>query len=359
MWHIISLTKNYTIIYKLNRPFHATWLTVPTVIAGGVAANESIDPGIFFLFSSFAWLTTNIGNFVNDFYDSESDVMGRPNAPLASGVISRDLARSVLIVEYLISGLLLFCILLVTGSLLLFILGIVTLICTYVYSVPPFKTKDKGAAGPLTISIAYMSVTLGGWALASELSPEAIKLGLFFAIMMLGIGFSKDFMHIEADRDFSNTPPIAYGIRITAIIAAISLTAPLIFNKYFVKISAGDEFLLAMPLMFAVIAIFFMIKKPEAKNRNIVMSAFLVYMNAVFITIYISANMSSALFLSIMVSTVIVIKTWAPGRWFETINRKYQQLRLYIVNQFTGHKLSIVIISLITEYMAKNQKLRN
>ncbi|MBU3967402.1 MAG: UbiA family prenyltransferase [Euryarchaeota archaeon] len=298
-----------------------------------MAANGSINPGIFFLFTSFAWLTTNIGNFTNDYYDAESDVMGRPNAPLASGIISRDLARSILIVEYLISGLLLFFIVLATGSLKLFILGIVPLICTYVYSVPPFKTKDKGAAGPLTISIAYMSITLGGWALASELTLEAIKLGLFLAILMLGIGFSKDFMHIEADRGFSNTPPIAYGVRKTAIIAAISLTFPLIFNKFFIKISARDEFLLVIPLMFAVIAIFFMIKKPEAKNRNIVMSAFLVYLNAVFIIIYSSANMPAALILSIMVSTVISIKTWVAGRRFETIKIKYQKIRHYLIIQ--------------------------
>jgi len=301
------------------------------VIAGGMAANESINPGIFLLFISFAWLTTNIGNFINDYYDSDSDVMGRPNAPLASGVISRDLARSVLIVEYLISCLLLFFIVLATGSLLLFILGIMPIICTYVYSVPPFKTKDKGAAGPLTISIAYMFVTLGGWALASELNLEAIELGLFFGILMLGIGFSKDFMHIEADRGFSNTPPIAYGVRRTAIIAAISLTVPIIFNKFFIKMPASDEFLLAIPLMLAVIAIFFMIKKPEAKNRNIVMSAFLVYLNAVFIIIYVSANMPAALILSIMVSTVISIKTWAAGRKFEIVKIKDQQIWHYLI----------------------------
>ncbi|MDD5616439.1 MAG: hypothetical protein PHH85_09575 [Candidatus Methanoperedens sp.] len=151
--------------------------------------------------------------------------------------------------------------------------------------------------------------------------------------MMLGIGFSKDFMHIEADRGFSNTPPIAYGVRRTAIIAAISLTVPIIFNKYFIKISARDQFLLAIPLMFAVIAIFFMIKKPEAKNRNIVMSAFLVYLNIVFIIIYSSANMPAALILSIMVSSVIAIKTWVAGRRFETIKIKYKKILHYLIIQ--------------------------
>lgn len=325
-WPVISLIKSYIILHKLNRPFHATWLTVPTVVAGGMATNGSINPGIFLLFISFAWLTTNIGNFINDYYDAESDVLGRPNAPLASGMISRYLARSVLIVEYLISCLLLFFIVLATGFLQLFILGIVPLICTYVYSVPPFKTKDKGAVGPITISVAYMSVTLGGWALASELTFEAIKLGLFFAILMLGIGFSKDFMHIEADRGFSNTPPIAYGVRKTAIIAAILLTFPIIFHRFFIKISASDEFLLAIPLMFAVIAIFHMIKKPEAKNRNIVMSAFLIYLNVVFIIIYSLSNIHAALILSLMVSTVTAIKTWVAGRKFDRQSKSKREL---------------------------------
>ena len=326
---MISFNKNYISIYKLNRPFHATWLSVPTVVAGGLCAHENIEPGILFLYVSFAWLTTNIGNFTNDYLDIKSDTIGRPNAPLASGIISKALAREILIIEYLISFLLLFYIIFETGSLQLFILGIVPLICTYVYSIPPFKTKNRGAAGPLTISAAYMSITLGGWALASELTLEAIKLGLFFAIMMLSIGFSKDFMHIEADRGFSNTPPIAYGVRKTAIIAAISLTFPLIFHRFFFKIFAHDEFLLSIPSVFAVTAIFYMIKNPEAKNRNIVMSAFLVYLNSVFIIIYSLSNTHVPLIISIMVSSVIVIKTWVTGRKFETVNRKYQQMWHY------------------------------
>lgn len=277
----------------------------------------------FFLYISFAWLTTNISNFINDYYDVESDTTGRPHSPLVSGAISLDLARDALFVEYLISFLLLFNTVLITESLLVLSLGIIPLICTYIYSVPPFKTKDRAAAGPITISIAYMSVTLGGWVLVSELNFEAIKLGLFFAILMLGIGFSKDFMHIEADRGFSNTPPIAYGVRKTAAIAAVFLISPIFLSRYFINIFVHEAPLLIVPLIFSIIAGVFMIKEPEAKNRNIVMSAFLVYLNVVFIVIYTNSGNILAVILSIAVSIAISIKTWFTGKQLEIVRTRY------------------------------------
>jgi 4-hydroxybenzoate polyprenyltransferase len=280
----------------------------------------------FFLYATFAWLTTNISNFINDYFDIESDITGRPHSPLASGAITRDLARNVLLIEYVISFLLLFGTALVTESLLVLSLGIIPLICTYIYSVPPFKTKDRAAAGPVTISAAYMSVALGGWALASELTIEAIKLGIFFAILMLGIGFSKDFMHIEADRGFSSTPPIAYGVRKTAAVAAISLTFPILLSQQFINISTHEIFLLITPLSFSIMAIFFMIKEPEAKNRDIVMSAFLVYLNAVFIIIYVNSENILVIILSTAVSGAISMKTWFTDERFATIRIKYLRI---------------------------------
>lgn len=289
----------------------------------GIGYSRVCKHAFFFLFSSFAWLTTNISNFINDYFDIESDIIGRPNAPLASGAISRDFAKNALIAEYLISFLLLAGTIFVTKSILIFILGIIPLICTYIYSVPPFKTKNRAAIGPITISIAYMSVTVGGWVLASELTVEAIKLGLFFAILMLGIGFSKDFMHIEADRGFCNTPPIAYGIRKTSIIAATSLTFPIIFVQFFIYLPAPTAFLFITPFIFSIITVFFMINKPAAKNRNVVMSAFLVYLNAVCIVIFINlSNMMLALISSITVSCAMSVKTWLKGWSFAKLKTK-------------------------------------
>lgn len=289
----------------------------------GIGCTRVSKHAFFFLFSSFAWLTTNISNFINDYFDIESDIIGRPNAPLASGAITRDFAKNALIAEYLISFLLLAGTVFVMKSILVFVLGIIPLLCTYIYSVPPFKTKDRAAIGPITISIAYMSVIVGGWVLASELTVEAIKLSLFFTILMLGIGFSKDFMHIEADRGFCNTPPIAYGIRKTAVIAAISLTFPIIFVQFFIYMPSLATFLFITPLIFSITAVFFMINKPTAKNRNIVMSAFLVYLNAVCIVIFINlSNMMLALISSITVSCVMAVKTWMTGWSFVKLQPK-------------------------------------
>lgn len=250
-------------------------------------------------------------------------MIGRPKAPLASGASTKNFARNILIIEYLISFLLLFYAVHVTGSLILFTLGAAAIICTYIYSVPPFKTKNKAGAGPVTISIAYMVVILGGFIISSGMTIFAVKTSLFFAILMLGIGFSKDFMHIEADRGFCNTPPIAYGIKKTSVFAAVSLTFPIIFSGFFIN-NYSNKFLFILPLIFAITATYFMVKDPVAKNHNIVMSAFLVYLNSVFIIIgnHIT-NTFTTFILLIVLNLVFIIKTWSKGirNWIGFIMR--------------------------------------
>lgn len=276
----------------------------------------------FFFFILFAWFTTNIGNFVNDYFDIDSDVIGRPKAPLASGAATKDFALKMLIAEYLMSIILLFGAVYTTGSFPLFALGMIAIICTYVYSVPPFKTKSKAAAGPITISIAYMSVILGGFVLSSGINILAIKISFFFALLMLGIGFSKDFMHIDADRGFCNTPPIAYGIKYTSIIAALSLTSPIIFSGFFTQLPYTTLILFLIPLSFAFVAVYYMSNEPTAKNHNIVMPAFLVYLNSVLIIIgdHI-ANAFIIFILLVILNLVFIIKTWIKGirNWMKFI----------------------------------------
>lgn len=306
-----SYVKFCQIILKLNRPFHATWLAVPAVLASGLlASNGKIENLIpFFYFCSFAWITSNIGNFINDYYDIESDKIGRPKAPLAAGTISKKLARNILFTEYIISVILFFSAIFIIRSTSLFILGTIPLICTYVYSVPPFKTKNRAAMGPITISASYASIVIGGWIIESELTMEAIKVGIFFGLLMLGIGFSKDFMHIEADKGFCNTPPIAYGVKKTVVVAIISLTLPLIFSPYLIHLPNNSFLLFAIPFIFALLSTFFLLTKPTAKNHNVVISAFLVYMNATYIIIFDTlTNTIVAFFILIITSSIIIVK---------------------------------------------------
>jgi len=317
-YHLISskfsaFFKFCQVILKLNRPFHATWLVVPSVLTSGLLASNGKIVNLipFFYFCSFAWITSNIGNFINDYYDVESDKVGRPKAPLAAGFISKKLARNILIIEYVFSAILLFSVTFIIRSIPLFVLGTIPLVCTYMYSVPPFKTKNRGAMGPITISISYASIVMGGWIIESELTMEAIKIGIFFGLLMLGVGFSKDFMHIEADMGFSNTPPIIYGFKKTATLAIIPLTLPLIFSPYFLHLPNNSFILFVIPFIFALVATFFMLTKPTAKNRNIVMSVFLVYVNATCIIISDTlANTTVAFFIMIIISNIIIIKTW-------------------------------------------------
>jgi 4-hydroxybenzoate polyprenyltransferase len=306
-----SLIRWVALFFKLNRPFHATWLTVPSVLAGALLSKGAIDGPSLCLFSAFAWLATCIGNFINDYYDVESDKICRAKAPLAAGIIGRELAWKILIAEYVISVFILAVSALIARSPLLFMLGAIPLTCTYIYSAPPFKAKNRAALGPITISVAYMAVILGGWTLASELSIEAVKCATFFGLLMLGVGFSKDFMHIKADRGFCNTPPIAYGIRRTAAIASFCLIFPIVSAPYFVRISHDVLSLLMVPLVFALIAVFFMITNPTAENRNIVMSAFLVYMNASYILVFnVLMDVMLTLILLAIVDGAIITKTF-------------------------------------------------
>ncbi len=275
-------------LFKLNRPFHGTWLTVPSVLAGALQASEStlVRSISILLFTLFAWLATCVGNFINDYYDVEIDRICRPKAPLATETISRERAWKMLMGEYIISIFILLAVSIIAQSAIALALGTISLICTYIYSAPPIRMKKRGILGPITISIAYVAVVLGGWAIVSRLYIEAIKFAGFFGLLMLGIGFSKDFMHFEADKRFCNTPPVAYGVRATAVIASLSLIFPIMFVSYFVKLSGIVLLLFKIPLIFALVSTFFMFTNPEAENRNIVMSAFLAYINSAFIIIF-------------------------------------------------------------------------
>ena len=285
---LYALLRLFYVLFKLNRPFHGTWLTVPSVFAGALQASEGtlVRSISILLFALFAWLATCVANFINDYHDLEIDKICRPKAPLAAGIISRKRAWKMLMSEYIISILLLIAASIIAQSAIVLALGTISLICTYIYSAPPLRTKSRGMLGPTTISIAYVAVVLGGWVLVSELSIEAVKFAGFFGLLMLGIGFSKDFMHFEADKRFCRTPPVAYGVKATALIASLCLIFPIMSVSLFIQLSGAVLSLFKIPLIFALISTFFMFTKPKAKNHNIVMSAFLAYINSAFIIIF-------------------------------------------------------------------------
>lgn len=301
----------FHVLFKLNRPFHGTWLTVPSVLAGALQASGSTVaiPISILLFALFAWLATCVGNFINDCYDVEIDRICRPKAPLAAGTISEERAWKMLMGEYVISIFILLATSIIAQSAIVLALGTISLICTYIYSAPPLRTKNRGMLGPITISIAYVAVVLGGWAIVSELSTEAVKFASFFGLLMLGIGFSKDFMHFEADKRFCNTPPVAYGVRATVSIASLCLIFPIVFVSYFIQLPGIVLSLFKIPLIFALISTFFMFTNPKAENRNIVMSAFLAYINSVFIIIFINfLNYNQIFVLLVILNSLFIIK---------------------------------------------------
>ena len=136
----------FYILFKLNRPFHGTWLTVPSVIAGALQASEGtlVRSISILLFALFAWLATCVANFINDYHDLEIDKICRPKAPLAMGTISRGNAWKMLLSEYIISILLLIAASIIAQSAIVLALGTISLICTYIYSAPPLRTKSRG-----------------------------------------------------------------------------------------------------------------------------------------------------------------------------------------------------------------------
>ncbi len=180
-----------------------------------------------------ALLLNVASNAVNQIYDIEVDRINKPARPLPAGDLSIRAAWVVCIATYAGAAFAAWCV-----NDLLLVIVLFTVLLTYAYSGPPFRTKRHWALSNLTIAIPRgFLLPLAGWAVIAG-SPEAGLTGdalptdvwAFAAasgLFVLGAASTKDFADLEGDEAGGCiTLPLRFGIKRSVQVIAPSLVLP-------------------------------------------------------------------------------------------------------------------------------------
>ena len=117
-----------------------------------------------------------------------------------------------------------------------FWLVVAAVVCTYIYSVPPLRTKRLGIWANVTIAIPRgVLLKVAGWSSVKTIvGVEPWYIGAIFGLFLLGASTTKDFADMEGDRA-RRLPDAAdlYGVRRAAWMISPSFVVP------FLMISVG------------------------------------------------------------------------------------------------------------------------
>ncbi len=227
-------------LVRLARPFT---LLAPAlgVVAGGIAAVGAAgsfaptvqDLAAIGIGALGAALLNVASNAVNQIYDLEVDRINKPARPLPAGELSVREAWVVTVVAYAAA---LACAALVNTLLLLVVVA--TVLLTYAYSGPPFRTKRHWLLANVTIAIPRgFLLPLAGWTTIWGSRPDAANLAALPAdiwtfaaasgLFVLGAASTKDFADLEGDRAGGCiTLPLRFGVARAVRIIAPFLLVP-------------------------------------------------------------------------------------------------------------------------------------
>src|SRR5881396_3377257 len=193
-----------------REPWSST-LLVPAIIGSAMAA------------------VLNAGNnALNQIYDLDIDRVNKPKRPIPTGRISITGAWWFSVVTYALA-LVLAWLVAPGGRHECFWLVAVAVVCTLLYSVPPFRTKRLGIWANVTIAIPRgVLLKVAGWSSVKTIvGLEPWYIGAIFGLFLLGAASTKDFADIEGDRAGGcRTLPIAYGVKAAAWMIAPFFVLP-------------------------------------------------------------------------------------------------------------------------------------
>ncbi len=240
------MTRDYV---DLARPFT---LVAPALgfISGGLTAvgaapREAWDATLLVAPVTGAVMAAllNAGNnALNQIYDLEIDRVNKPKRPLPSGRLSIAQAWVFTHITYVIALVLAWLVVpwpavsVSKGRHECFWLVAIAVVCTYIYSVPPFRTKRLGIWANVTIAIPRgMLLKVAGWSSVKTIvGVEPWYIGAIFGLFLLGATTTKDFADMEGDRRGGcRTLPIQFGVRRAAWMISPSFVVP------FLMIPAG------------------------------------------------------------------------------------------------------------------------
>ena len=210
-------------------------------------------------------------NALNQIYDLEIDRVNKGKRPLPSGRMTIREAWAFTIVAYA-ATLILAWLVAPGGRHECFWIVAIAIVATYVYSVPPLRTKQYGMWANITIAIPRgVLLKVAGWSSVKTIAGlEPWFIGSIFGLFLLGASTTKDFADMEGDaRGGCRTLPLLYGVRRAAWMISPSFVLPFMLISYgaFSGILTGNFWLLqALALgmtVYGIYVCYLMLRKPE------------------------------------------------------------------------------------------------
>ncbi len=262
----------------LGRPFTlvapALGFISGALTAIGAAQREPWSPTLLvapFIGATMAALLNAGNNALNQIYDLEIDRVNKPKRPLPSGRLTIAEVWWFTNITYALS-LVLAWLVAPKGRHECFWLVAVAVVCTYLYSVPPFRTKRLGIWANVTIAIPRgVLLKVAGWSSVKTIvGLEPWYIGAIFGLFLLGATTTKDFADMEGDRRGGcRTLPIQYGVRRAAWMISPSFVIPFIMINIgaMTGVLTGNFWLLqllgAVMTVYGLYVLYLMLRRPE------------------------------------------------------------------------------------------------
>jgi 4-hydroxybenzoate polyprenyltransferase len=148
----------------------------------------------------------------------------------------------------------------------------VAVLCTFIYSIPPLRTKRLGIWANVTIAIPRGTLLkVAGWSSVKTIAGiEPWYIGAIFGLFLLGATTTKDFADMKGDRlGGCRTLPIQFGVRRAAWMISPSFVVPfaMIPVGAWLGILTGDFWLLqilgVVMTVYGVYVCYLMLRRPE------------------------------------------------------------------------------------------------
>jgi len=210
-------------------------------------------------------------NALNKIYDLEIDRINKPKRPLPSERLTVAQVWWFTNVTYAVA-LVLAWLVAPAGRHECFWLVAVAVVCTYIYSVPPMRTKRLGIWANVTIAIPRgVLLKVAGWSSVKTIAGlEPWYIGAIFGLFLLGATTTKDFADMDGDRRGGcRTLPIQYGVRRAAWMISPSFVVPFLMINAgaAARILTGSFVLLqilgALMTAYGLYVLYLMLRRPE------------------------------------------------------------------------------------------------
>jgi 4-hydroxybenzoate polyprenyltransferase len=263
---------------ELGRPFTliapALGFASGAVTAIGAAPYEPWRPELatYPLIGALMAAVLNAGNnALNQIYDLQIDHVNKPKRPLPSGRLTIRQTWIFTVITYVLA-LVLAWLVMPFGRHECFWLVLAAVVCTFIYSMPPLRTKQRGMWANVTIAIPRgVLLKVAGWSSVKTIFvAEAWYIGAIFGLFLLGATTTKDFADMEGDRlGGCRTLPIQYGVKRAAWMISPSFVAPFLMIPVgaWTGILTGNFWLLqglgVFMTVYGIYVCYLMLRRPE------------------------------------------------------------------------------------------------